>query len=109
MAIDSPNTKCAEAMENVKDCASREKYWDELSIEEKIERTRMIVRQTIEVQSSEIISLRNRLYEYENKFDNHRHDGKDILVNANCIHRNQTVGDIIGYNKHAVEEKRKFF
>ena len=59
---------------------SREKYWTELSIEEKSERMRQIVKH----KDSQIEQLFDVVYKLKRQFEVHLHGDKSILVPINC-------------------------
>lgn len=62
------------------DCVSREKYWVECSIEEKIERMRRIVKS----QEAQIDGLRQRETEMRLRFEKHAHlENVLVIIQSN--------------------------
>jgi hypothetical protein len=69
---------------NVADCtqACRDKYWSELSIEEKIERTRQMVK-SLRVEVQQLYRLHDELHRLRSQFQSHRHqldDGGKVVI-----------------------------
>lgn len=64
-------------------CAMREKYWSELSIEEKIERTREMVKRTQREQQAQtewLSAMQDEIRLLSERFNAHTHGGQNGLA-----------------------------
>lgn len=78
---------------------AREKYWTELSIEEKLERTRQVVKQVLVPLQHEVERLTEHCYRLEAKFNDHNHNGNEVYVKANSNGASRTMGIIGDINR----------
>lgn len=66
-------------VEGTKD-EQRDKYWSELSAEEKVERTRIVLKEVVENYSRRIEILQNQLFKLRASHESHKHvDGIVVL------------------------------
>ena len=82
--------------DSVVSLAMREKHWGELTLEEKVERTRIVVRNI----SDRTDRANNELYNIETDFDNHNHiDGKVV------VERSKKTGGPVGHSTGRLNSK----
>lgn len=90
---------CPPYPHSVTQCA-REKYWSELSIEEKLERTRKIVKEGDDYRDREIRKLRQELSRLSNQFTEHQHSiSGEASIPAELIRSQRCDEELGGYGR----------
>lgn len=92
--------------------ARREKYWDELSVEEKVERMHWVVNQRHDMVMRRLEALTQRVEAHERRFDEHLIDRalpRSYFISAINTHPAAGTTGTIGASSSSKDRDKRFF